>query len=118
MKVVVSGAAGFVGKMVSQRLEDAGAEVTELRRSVPKSPALRHTIEADVLDYPSALRHSDAQVFVHLAGVTGRGKSRGLQDAEVHRVNIGGTAAALEACLLYTSPSPRDATLSRMPSSA
>ena len=27
-------------------------------------------------------------------------------------------AAALKACLLYTSPSPRDATLSRMPSSA
>ena len=26
--------------------------------------------------------------------------------------------AAVEACLLYTSPSPRDATLSRMPSSA
>ena len=26
--------------------------------------------------------------------------------------------AALPACLLYTSPSPRDATLSRMPSSA
>ena len=25
---------------------------------------------------------------------------------------------ALEVCLLYTSPSPRDATLSRMPSSA
>ena len=28
------------------------------------------------------------------------------------------TLAAYEACLLYTSPSPRDATLSRMPSSA
>ena len=27
-------------------------------------------------------------------------------------------AALAEACLLYTSPSPRDATLSRMPSSA
>ena len=27
-------------------------------------------------------------------------------------------AAQLHACLLYTSPSPRDATLSRMPSSA
>ena len=26
--------------------------------------------------------------------------------------------ASLTACLLYTSPSPRDATLSRMPSSA
>ena len=27
-------------------------------------------------------------------------------------------ASAINACLLYTSPSPRDATLSRMPSSA
>ena len=27
-------------------------------------------------------------------------------------------AIAIETCLLYTSPSPRDATLSRMPSSA
>ena len=26
--------------------------------------------------------------------------------------------AAIQGCLLYTSPSPRDATLSRMPSSA
>ena len=50
--------------------------------------------------------------------------------AEVHRgwrigsVANGGYVLALvgralsEACLLYTSPSPRDATLSRMPSSA
>ena len=29
-----------------------------------------------------------------------------------------GTEVECEACLLYTSPSPRDATLSRMPSSA
>ena len=28
------------------------------------------------------------------------------------------TPVVTEACLLYTSPSPRDATLSRMPSSA
>ena len=27
-------------------------------------------------------------------------------------------APAMQVCLLYTSPSPRDATLSRMPSSA
>ena len=42
-------------------------------------------------------------------------------------VNYGGTfilvfqaakVAGLSPCLLYTSPSPRDATLSRMPSSA
>ena len=29
-----------------------------------------------------------------------------------------GSGRLLESCLLYTSPSPRDATLSRMPSSA
>ena len=32
--------------------------------------------------------------------------------------NIGQTVAINNPCLLYTSPSPRDATLSRMPSSA
>ena len=32
------------------------------------------------------------------------------------RIGLG--VSALECCLLYTSPSPRDATLSRMPSSA
>ena len=33
-------------------------------------------------------------------------------------VIIGDTSMQESACLLYTSPSPRDATLSRMPSSA
>ena len=32
--------------------------------------------------------------------------------------DIAKTVAVFSACLLYTSPSPRDATLSRMPSSA
>ena len=33
-------------------------------------------------------------------------------------VNQGGVGGHIALCLLYTSPSPRDATLSRMPSSA
>ena len=36
----------------------------------------------------------------------------------VREVDRGDAAVVLGACLLYTSPSPRDATLSRMPSSA
>ena len=32
--------------------------------------------------------------------------------------DAGGTAISLSSCLLYTSPSPRDSTSSRMPSSA
>ena len=42
---------------------------------------------------------------------TGRGWDRGLRGIEF-------TDKELWICLLYTSPSPRDATLSRMPSSA
>ena len=34
---------------------------------------------------------------------------------KIHIVQVGDT---ITSCLLYTSPSPRDATLSRMPSSA
>ena len=37
--------------------------------------------------------------------------------AVFHRADVVGVARR-EVCLLYTSPSPRDATLSRMPSSA
>ena len=39
-----------------------------------------------------------------------QGKPSPMRDAEVNTI--------LNSCLLYTSPSPRDATLSRMPSSA
>ena len=35
-----------------------------------------------------------------------------------YRVMIRNSAGEVRTCLLYTSPSPRDATLSRMPSSA
>ena len=40
---------------------------------------------------------------------------RELADSSLVRRRLG---LALDVCLLYTSPSPRDATLSRMPSSA
>jgi len=37
---------------------------------------------------------------------------------EVDKLNHEPVASKYSTCLLYTSPSPRDATLSRMPSSA
>ena len=37
---------------------------------------------------------------------------------EIHRARLRPRDASRDDCLLYTSPSPRDATLSRMPSSA
>ena len=41
-----------------------------------------------------------------------------LEDVENDASTTGRLLAHCSACLLYTSPSPRDATLSRMPSSA
>ena len=52
---------------------------------------------------------------------TGRALGKAILDAKaadtVQYENKGGAAGVI-GCLLYTSPSPRDATLSRMPSSA
>ena len=39
-------------------------------------------------------------------------------DLDVFKSHQSANLTASNACLLYTSPSPRDATLSRMPSSA
>ena len=46
--------------------------------------------------------------------------SRGRRPKYVLRIQVGTITNPIEdvICLLYTSPSPRDATLSRMPSSA
>ena len=40
------------------------------------------------------------------------------EDYDAEQYDVEKDKAMLEACLLYTSPSPRDGLLSRMPSSA
>ena len=68
-------------------------------------------------DYFTALKDVDLTLnkgeFTGLVGPSGSGKTTLLNI-------IGGLDSPTEGqvCLLYTSPSPRDATLSRMPSSA
>ena len=53
----------------------------------------------------------------HEACTTGIGQ-RLLKELNPHWLRVGGYWYPRGGCLLYTSPSPRDATLSRMPSSA
>ena len=58
--------------------------------------------------------------FWQLDGVytTAVGYSGGYTPNPTYKETCSGKTGHTEACLLYTSPSPRDATLSRMPSSA
>ena len=55
-------------------------------------------------------------VIVHRGEIIGRGHNRRVQQGSV--VLHGEMDAFENACLLYTSPSPRDRQKSRMPSSA
>ena len=52
--------------------------------------------------------------------VGGASRGEGVQDEEARQIQSRGVLCVVVGgdCLLYTSPSPRDATLSRMPSSA
>ena len=52
------------------------------------------------------------QLYADLSILTARPHSREMQDIPHHLFGV------CDACLLYTSPSPRDLSTSRMPSSA
>ena len=84
-----------------------------------------------MLDLDMKLYHGDAQITEQLGHVkfkigpksffqTNSNQAKELYDVVVNFANLKGTENVydLYTCLLYTSPSPRDATLSRMPSSA
>ena len=125
MHVMITGAAGFIGASLSLRLLERGDTVTgidnlndyydvslkeaRLARLMPREQF--EFIKADISDQREIQtlfsgRHFDA--VVNLAAQAGV------------RYSIENPAAYIDAnlCLLYTSPSPRDGLLSRMPSSA
>ena len=67
---------------------------------------LAEVVEASKENNGNLKHNADISVFSYYDSVDNNGDSSTLVDS------------VLPACLLYTSPSPRDATLSRMPSSA
>ena len=66
----------------------------------------------------SVLLNKNTKVLVQ--GITGRIGNFHAEEMIAYGTNVvaGVTPGKGGTCLLYTSPSPRDATLSRMPSSA
>ena len=87
--VTIFGGSGFIGRYIAHRMAKQGWRVRV------------------------AVRRPNEAIFVKTYGVVGQ--------VEPILCNIRDDASVEEALnggLLYTSPSPRDATLSRMPSSA
>ena len=94
MKIGVTGATGFIGRKLCKALNESDFEVYKFVRREPKN-------ENEIYWKPSK-KEIDQEKFESL-------------DAVIH---LAGESIAPKDCLLYTSPSPRDRTRSRMPSSA
>ena len=87
---LVTGAGGGIGQAIIKQLQAAGARVAAADRP-GVSVVADHSLPGDLMDeaYCGALPQAAKDAL-----------------------------GSLDICLLYTSPSPRDATLSRMTSSA
>ncbi len=97
MAVVVTGAAGFLGRALVDGLAADGVDVVAVDRRPPPAGAGVTVLRADLLDgdpaVRAALRHADA-VF-HLAGRPGVRDSGPAAEAARRRDNIAATAAVL-----------------------
>jgi dihydroflavonol-4-reductase len=93
-RIAVTGATGFIGWRVCERLRDAGWSVAGLVRPASRKPLptgierVECALEIDALT--RACGHADT--IVHVAGIT-HARSEG----EYHRVNVEGTRAVAQA---------------------
>ena len=101
----------IVGKMPTNTPDDADSNPIDVTFSANGDGTMTMTVTADVADI---LRAKKALQLASTAVI-----ERELVDGESRSDTIRRLGAMKQIrCLLYTSPSPRDATLSRMPSSA
>ena len=142
---LVTGASSGIGQATARLLAKEGVKVglaarrtdrlQHLKTEIEQSGGQALVLEMDITNQQSVKAGVDqlAKAFgtidflINNAGVMPLSEVEKLRLEEWHQmvdVNLKGvlnaTASALPymICLLYTSPSPRDATLSRMPSSA
>ena len=79
--------------------------------TLPQEPGPRHRLYETMVEHIYGQELSAGDSFIDLGGNIGHHTWR-------MAVAVGSEGRGFAICLLYTSPSPRDATLSRMPSSA
>jgi dihydroflavonol-4-reductase len=98
MKVLVTGATGFVGQNLVNYLLEQGLDVRIIVRDPSKASSFSKKVEilkGDVTDLDSLIKATrDMNSVFHLAGVIGYSKA---QRKEMDRVNIGGTENVIAA---------------------
>jgi UDP-glucose 4-epimerase len=106
MRVLVTGATGFVGYAVAAALASAGHEVVALSRSDRRLPAGVQSVPGDLRDSASvvaAVRAAAVDAACHLAALARVRDSRA-DPLGYWRTNVGGTLALLQA--LNGRPAP------------
>jgi len=107
MKVLVTGATGFVGSAVATALLAAGHEVTALTRSHRPLPNGIQPVLGNLLDADSvacAVKSSGVAAICHLAALARVRDSR-IDPLGYWRTNVGGTLALLQSMTGRESPS-------------
>ena len=111
--VIVTGASSGIGEATSRMLINGGAKVMLVARREDKLKKIAeelgedaHYHVADVANHKEMLKMSEETLSLF-----------GRVDVLVNNAGIM-PLSLISSCLLYTSPSPRDGLLSRMPSSA
>ena len=143
-RILVTGGAGFIGSNIVEALindervslvrvvDDLSTGFYKNIAEFEENPKFEF-FKADITNYENCLKATDGiHKITHQAALGSVPRSIN-NPLKTNSVNINGTlniftaakengiqrvVYAASSCLLYTSPSPRDATLSRMPSSA
>ena len=95
MRVAVTGAAGYIGSRLAERLRRAGHDVLALDREAPAAAGNGRFVQCDLCDtaaYAGVLAGVD--LLCHLAAAKG---DWGISDAEFRRDNVTATEALLDS---------------------
>ena len=99
--LIFSGVEEVKVKVINEKCEKSAAD----DKTLPKSAYLVTYVKEEKITYDIVMADSRVEIFDHYWDTY----KEGLQSISWTKGNV---------CLLYTSPSPRDGLLSRMPSSA
>jgi nucleoside-diphosphate-sugar epimerase len=96
MRVLVTGASGFIGRVACAELAARDHQVTALVRTPGSEPAGTRAVEGDITDPPSLMRAIDSaqpDAILHLAAATAATRDANV----VERTNVDGTRNVVDA---------------------